>query len=152
MSKSNSIDEKTRKDIALFRFGLIAPVINGNVTAQMRYFRQLAQKEHNVPLCDIRDRQVIPLKVNSMSKKFWKNQKSDFFIFDSMINSSHSSLLLSFGYLVTWLLVPFWVTTSTTSVSVSSRFFACLFAGKNGDRRKFWQKIGILVVVEKIGR
>jgi hypothetical protein len=47
---SKSMDEKTRKDIALFRFGLIAPVINGNVTAQMKYFRQLAQKEHNVPL------------------------------------------------------------------------------------------------------
>ena len=47
---SKSMDEKTRKEIALFRFGLIAPVINGNVTAQMKYFRQLAQKEHNVPL------------------------------------------------------------------------------------------------------
>lgn len=43
------MDEKTRKEIALFRFGIIAPVLNGNVTAQKKYFRQIAQKEHDVP-------------------------------------------------------------------------------------------------------
>ena len=42
------MDEKTRKEIALFRFSIIAPVLHGNVRTQMKYFRQIAQKQHNV--------------------------------------------------------------------------------------------------------
>ena len=45
-----AMDEKTRKEIALFRFGLIAPVLHGNVTAQIQYFREIAQRDHQVPL------------------------------------------------------------------------------------------------------
>lgn len=44
------MDEKIKKEIALFRFGIIAPVLHGNVTAQSKYFRQMAQKQHEVPL------------------------------------------------------------------------------------------------------
>ncbi len=43
------MDEKTRKEIALFRFGIIAPVLHGNEPAQMKYFRKIAQKQHDVP-------------------------------------------------------------------------------------------------------
>lgn len=50
MAMPITLDEDTRKKIALFRFAIIAPVLNGNITAQMRYFREIAQKEHDVPL------------------------------------------------------------------------------------------------------
>jgi transposase InsO family protein len=43
------LDEKKRKEIALFKYGLIAPVLVGNVAVQMKYFRQMSQKEHDVP-------------------------------------------------------------------------------------------------------
>jgi len=43
------MDEKTKKEIALFRYGLIAPVLHGNVAVQMNYFRQMAQKDFEVP-------------------------------------------------------------------------------------------------------
>lgn len=38
-----------RKEIALFKYSLISPVLVGNVAVQMSYFREMAQKEHNVP-------------------------------------------------------------------------------------------------------
>jgi transposase InsO family protein len=43
------MDEKTKKAIGLFKYGLIAPVLHGNVAVQMAYFRQMAQKEFDVP-------------------------------------------------------------------------------------------------------
>jgi len=43
------MDEKTREKVALFRFGLISPVINGQVKNQKEYFAQIATKTHNVP-------------------------------------------------------------------------------------------------------
>jgi transposase InsO family protein len=45
------MDDKKKKEIALFRYGLIAPVLTGNVNVHMKYFRELSQKEHEVPHC-----------------------------------------------------------------------------------------------------
>ncbi|MED3647525.1 DDE-type integrase/transposase/recombinase [Halalkalibacterium halodurans] len=42
------MDEKTRQDIALFRYGLIAPLLNGQVNPK-EYFRELEGKIHTVP-------------------------------------------------------------------------------------------------------
>ena len=41
--------EKKRQDIALFRYGVIAPVLSENVDVQIEYFRKTAQKELPVP-------------------------------------------------------------------------------------------------------
>ncbi len=43
------MNEKKRHDIALFRYGIIAPVLDGNVAQQMKYFRQVADKDYEVP-------------------------------------------------------------------------------------------------------
>lgn len=43
------MNEKQRKDIALFRYSIIAPVLSGNVVGQNKYFREAAQKEYEVP-------------------------------------------------------------------------------------------------------
>jgi transposase InsO family protein len=43
------MEEKKRRDIALFRYGIIAPVIHGNVAQQARYFRQMADRDYDVP-------------------------------------------------------------------------------------------------------
>ncbi|MGD9162696.1 MAG: DDE-type integrase/transposase/recombinase [Desulfobacteraceae bacterium] len=45
----NEIDEKKKKEIALFKYGLISPVLVGNVAVQVKYFREMARKEHDVP-------------------------------------------------------------------------------------------------------
>jgi transposase InsO family protein len=45
----DEMDAKKKKEIALFKYGLLAPIIVGSVRAQMKYFRELAQKEHEVP-------------------------------------------------------------------------------------------------------
>lgn len=42
------MNEKTREDIALFRYGLIAPLLNGQ-TAPKEYFEQLEGKVHQIP-------------------------------------------------------------------------------------------------------
>jgi len=42
-------EEKRKEEIALFRFGLISPVVHGNVAVQMKYFRQIADKQYDVP-------------------------------------------------------------------------------------------------------
>jgi putative transposase len=49
MSINNENDEKKRKEIALFKYSLISPVLVGNVSVQISYFRKMAQKKHNVP-------------------------------------------------------------------------------------------------------
>jgi hypothetical protein len=43
------MDEDRRKQIALFKYSLIAPLISGNINLQMQYFRQAAKKEYDVP-------------------------------------------------------------------------------------------------------
>ncbi len=43
------MDDKRKMDIALFRYGLIAPLIHNNGRGQKKYFRELASKEHIVP-------------------------------------------------------------------------------------------------------
>lgn len=43
------MNERKRHDIALFRYGIIAPVLHGNVAQQMKYFRQAADKDYEVP-------------------------------------------------------------------------------------------------------
>ena len=42
------MNEKTREDIALFRYGLIAPLLNGQVNPK-EYFQELEGKVHTVP-------------------------------------------------------------------------------------------------------
>ena len=43
------MDEDRRKDIALFKYALIAPVLQKNVKVQMQYFREVSQKGYDVP-------------------------------------------------------------------------------------------------------
>jgi transposase InsO family protein len=43
------MDEKTREQIALFRYGLIAPIISGQVASQKDYLAQVAGVVHQVP-------------------------------------------------------------------------------------------------------
>jgi putative transposase len=42
-------DVKRRTDIALFKYALIAPVLQQQVDVQSKYFREVAGKEHEVP-------------------------------------------------------------------------------------------------------
>ena len=48
------MDEDRRKKIALFKYGLIAPVLSGNIDVQMEYFREAAKKEYDVPYLGMR--------------------------------------------------------------------------------------------------
>jgi hypothetical protein len=45
------MDMKEREAIALFRYGIIVQVCNGHITEQIKYFRQMARREHDVPKC-----------------------------------------------------------------------------------------------------
>lgn len=56
------MENERREKIALFRYGLIAPVLNETVKNQMEYFRELSQKEHAVPYGDKRKIRVATLK------------------------------------------------------------------------------------------
>jgi putative transposase len=49
IEEMRAMDQPKKKEIALFRYGLIAPVLVGHVAVQMKYFKELAQKEHDVP-------------------------------------------------------------------------------------------------------
>ena len=42
------MEEKVREQIALFRYGLIAPLLNGQVEAQA-YLRRIEEKLHDIP-------------------------------------------------------------------------------------------------------
>jgi len=42
-------EDKRRTDIALFKYALIAPVLQQQVAVQIEYFREVARKEHEVP-------------------------------------------------------------------------------------------------------
>ena len=48
------MDDDTRKKIGLFKYGLIAPVLSGNVNQKMEYFRKAAKKEYDVPYIGMR--------------------------------------------------------------------------------------------------
>lgn len=48
-NNDNDMDKKTKEKIALFRYGIVAPVVNGSVSNKMEYLRQMAEKEHDVP-------------------------------------------------------------------------------------------------------
>ncbi|MDN5301677.1 MAG: putative transposase [Thermoanaerobacteraceae bacterium] len=41
--------EKDRENIALFRYSLIAPILNGQVTSQKDYLAEICSKVHQVP-------------------------------------------------------------------------------------------------------
>jgi len=56
------MDEKKREEIALFRYGLIAPVIHENVQSQMKYLREISAKEYDVPYTGRRRYRVSALK------------------------------------------------------------------------------------------
>lgn len=43
------MNEKQRKEVGLFRYSIIAPVLSGNVIGQNKYFREAGQKEYAVP-------------------------------------------------------------------------------------------------------
>lgn len=49
------MDESTREKIALFRFSIIAPVLNGQVPCQSRHFEEAAQKSHEIPHYGLRE-------------------------------------------------------------------------------------------------
>jgi len=42
------MDSKKKQEIALFRYGLIAPVLHDNVKSQMKYFRGLSLKQYTM--------------------------------------------------------------------------------------------------------
>lgn len=57
------MDETQRKkEIALFRYAMIAPVIRENVNVQAEYFRDVSKKEHDVPHIGKRRIKVATLK------------------------------------------------------------------------------------------
>jgi len=43
------MQEKDREKIALFRYGLIAPLLNGQVKNQKEYLEQISAQVHQVP-------------------------------------------------------------------------------------------------------
>lgn len=43
------MDEKEREKVALFRFGLIAPILQGQVTNIREYLAEVADRVHQVP-------------------------------------------------------------------------------------------------------
>jgi len=47
--------ENDREKIALFRYGLISPILNGQVKNQKEYLKKVAAKTHNVPYYGPRD-------------------------------------------------------------------------------------------------
>lgn len=48
-NNDNDMDEKKKKEIALFRYGILVPVIHEHVAIKMKYLREMAAKEHDVP-------------------------------------------------------------------------------------------------------
>lgn len=60
-------EDKKRTDIALFRYALIAPVIQQNVSRQAEYFRGLSGKTHEVP-------HVGPKRFKFGTLKLWLKQ------------------------------------------------------------------------------
>ncbi len=65
------MDENRRKEIGLFKYALIAPVISGNVNVQMDYFREAAKKEYDVPYIGKRKYKARTFK--SWLKRYRKN-------------------------------------------------------------------------------
>ncbi len=65
------MDDKKREEIALFRYGLISQVLNQAVEGQMKYFREIAAKEYDVPNQGRRKYRVSAFK--SWLKKYRKH-------------------------------------------------------------------------------
>ncbi|TDX34561.1 homeodomain-containing protein [Halanaerobium congolense] len=47
--------DNDREQIALFRFSLISPILNGQVEKQSEYLAEVAAKKHNVPYYGVRE-------------------------------------------------------------------------------------------------
>src|SRR6056297_3848369 len=47
--------DNDREQIALFRFSLISPILNGQVEKQSKYLAKIAAKKHNVPYYGVRE-------------------------------------------------------------------------------------------------
>src|SRR6056297_646528 len=47
--------DNDREQIALFRFSLISPILNGQVEKQSKYLAKVAAKKHNVPYYGVRE-------------------------------------------------------------------------------------------------
>ena len=43
------MSDKKSEDIALFKYGIIAPILNDTGKRQATYFKQMAKKVHEVP-------------------------------------------------------------------------------------------------------
>jgi len=56
-------EDKKRTDIALFRYALIAPVIQQNVKAQAEYFRDVSGKHYDVPHIGLKRFKAVTLKL-----------------------------------------------------------------------------------------
>ncbi len=56
------MDKKKKEEIALYRYGIIAPVIHENVKSQSSYFKEICEKEFNVPHIGKRRYKVSGLK------------------------------------------------------------------------------------------
>ncbi|MCT4604990.1 MAG: DDE-type integrase/transposase/recombinase [Marinisporobacter sp.] len=49
------MEQKDREAIALFKYGIIAPIISGTIQNQSIYFREICAKKHNVPYYGIKE-------------------------------------------------------------------------------------------------
>lgn len=49
------VEEKDRENIALFRFSLIAPLLNGQVASRKAYLESVAAKPQEVPYYGVRE-------------------------------------------------------------------------------------------------
>lgn len=56
------MDKKKDETIALFRYGIIAPVLNNGEVKQMEYFRQMSKREHDVPFLGTKRYKVCAFK------------------------------------------------------------------------------------------
>jgi len=69
--------DNDREQIALFRFSLISPILNGQVENQSKYFAKVAAKKHNVPYYGVKDYspKTISLWVYDYQKKGFNGLK-----------------------------------------------------------------------------
>ncbi|MDL1982556.1 MAG: hypothetical protein LWX02_14080 [Deltaproteobacteria bacterium] len=65
------MEEERKKAIALFKYGLIAPVLHGNVKVQIEYFKEAAKKKYEVPHIGLRKFKAATFK--SWLKRYRKN-------------------------------------------------------------------------------
>lgn len=65
------MEDERKKAIALFKYGLIAPVLHGNVKVQVEYFKEAAKKKYEVPYIGLRKFKAATFK--SWLKRYRKN-------------------------------------------------------------------------------